>query len=76
MERQDGFSEKADGGILTTRGLDERVRILQADRDSPGILPWRLGVDLPRACLFTVHAGIGYLLYVSPYRSFSRVWDR
>jgi hypothetical protein len=76
MKRQDGLSEKAGGGILTTCGLDERIRILQADRDTPGILPWRLGVDLPRACLFTVHAGIGYLLYVSPYRSSFRVWYR
>ena len=76
MEGQDGLSEKAGDGILTTRGLDESIRILQADRDTPDILPWRFGVDLPRACLFTVHAGIGYLLYVSPYRNSSLVWDR
>ena len=62
IERQDDIAEKADGGILTTRGLDERIRVLQADRDTPNTLPWRFGVDLPRAGLFTVRAGIGYLL--------------
>lgn len=70
MERQYDLNEKTDGGILTTRGLDERIRVLQADRDTPAVLPWRFGVDLPRACLFTVHAGIGYLLCVPLYRSY------
>lgn len=67
VERQDGLGEKADGAVLTTRGVDERIRIVQADRTGPHVLPWRFGVDVPRACLFTVHAGIGYLLLVSSY---------
>lgn len=58
-------AEKAEGGVLTTRGLDERIRVLQRERDGPHVLPWRVGVDIPRACLFTVHAGIGYLLRVN-----------
>jgi hypothetical protein len=66
VESQDDFAEKAEGGVLTTRGVDERIRVLQAGRDGPDVLPWRFGVDIPRACLFTVHAGIGYLLYVWP----------
>ena len=74
VERQDEFAEKAGGGVLTTRGLDERIRILQADRDGPNVMPWRFGVDIPRACLFTLHAGIGYLLYV--FHFIAHVCDR
>lgn len=67
MRRGDGIEKEeseggVDSGVLTTRGLDERIRILQTEHDGPDVLPWRFGVDVPRAILFGVHAGIGYLL--------------
>ena len=47
-------------GILTTNGLAENVRIVEAPINHTQ--PWRFGVDLPRAALTTVAATIGYLL--------------
>jgi hypothetical protein len=47
-------------GILTTNGLAENVRIVQAP--TKYTQPWQFGVDLPRAALMTVAAAIGYLL--------------
>lgn len=47
-------------GILTTNGVAENVRIVQAPVKH--IQPWRFSVDLPRAAIMTVAAGIGYLL--------------
>lgn len=58
----EGKSEEA---VLTVRGLDERVRVVQrrgSGRRSREGKPWRLSVDLPRACVYTVQAGVGYLL--------------
>lgn len=47
-------------GILTTNGLQENVRIVQAPVKHTQ--PWRFSVDLPRAIIMTLVAGIGYLL--------------
>jgi solute carrier family 31 (copper transporter), member 1 len=47
-------------GILTTNGVAENVRLVQAPVKR--IQPWRFSVDLPRALVMTVAAGIGYLL--------------
>lgn len=47
-------------GILTTNGLQEDVRIVQAP--TKHIQPFRFSVDLPRAALMTVAAAVGYLL--------------
>lgn len=55
-------SEKSEEATLTARGVDERVRVLLAARAGAEIMPWSFGVDLPRACVFTVQAGVGYLL--------------
>ena len=63
-ERQLGFrdSEKTEEATLTSRGLDERVRVLRASRRGIETKPWRFSTDLPRACVFTVQAGLRYLL--------------
>ena len=55
--------EKADGGVLTVRGVDENVRVIKT-RASRGDerTPWRLSTDVPRAVVFTVQSGVGYLL--------------
>lgn len=47
---------------LTFRGVDERVRVLRTSRRGIETQPWRFSVDLPRAVVFTVQAGVAYLL--------------
>lgn len=47
-------------GILTTNGLQENVRVVTAPMKS--VQPFRFSVDLPRAAIMTVAAGVGYLL--------------
>lgn len=54
------ISEKQ--GILTSRGLDEKVRIITAASRRKETTPWRITTELPRACVYTVQAGLGYLL--------------
>ena len=63
-EKQLGFgdTEKTDEATLTTRGVEERVRVLRTSRRGVETQPWRFSTDLPRACMFTVQAGVGYLL--------------
>jgi hypothetical protein len=56
-------SEKNDEATLTIRGLDEKVKVIRTPTQAGvHITPWRLSTDLPRACIFTVQAGVGYLL--------------
>lgn len=54
--------EKSDYATLTTRGLDENVRVLRTPRQHTSLPAWRFSTDLPRACIFTVQAFVGYLL--------------
>lgn len=54
--------DKSDQATLTTRGLDENVRVVRMPRQKVQGTPWRFSTDLPRACIFTVQAGVGYLL--------------
>lgn len=53
---------KTDEAVLTVRGMDEKVRVVRTKTRSKESVPWRLSVDLPRACVFTMQAGVGYLL--------------
>lgn len=48
--------------LITAQGGEEPVKIVHTIRRGP--IPWRLGVDLPRAALFLCIAGVSYLLYV------------
>lgn len=52
--------------VLTVNGVDEKVRLVENALGGPytGTMarPWRLSVDLPRACLVTLIGGLGYLL--------------
>jgi hypothetical protein len=63
-ERQMGLSnaEKTEEATLTARGVDEQVRVLRTSRKGLETQPWRFSTDLPRACVFTVFAGVSYLL--------------
>jgi copper transporter 1 len=47
-------------GILTTNGLQENVRVVEAP--TRHVQPFRFSVDLPRAAIMTLAAGVGYLL--------------
>jgi hypothetical protein len=50
------------GSLVTAQGVEEEVKVVQAR--SKAVLPFRLSVDVPRAILTTIIAGVGYLLYV------------
>lgn len=54
--------EKAEEAVLTSNGLDERVKVVKGVGRKLETVPWRFSTDLPRACIFTVQAGVGYLL--------------
>lgn len=60
--RADPSAEKSEEATLTTRGMDESVRVVRTPRSKVQGTPWRLSTDLPRACIFTIQAGVGYLL--------------
>jgi hypothetical protein len=47
-------------GVLTTNGLQENVRVVEAPVSH--VQPFRFSVDLPRAVIMTIAAGVGYLL--------------
>ncbi|KAI9823474.1 MAG: hypothetical protein M1832_002485 [Thelocarpon impressellum] len=49
--------------LVSARGVEEEVRVVK--RRTRGPVPWRLSVDLPRALLVTVIAGVGYLLMLA-----------
>ncbi|KAG9599291.1 Ctr copper transporter, partial [Aureobasidium melanogenum] len=51
--------------ILTSRGLDEKVRVITATSRSKETTPWRITTELPRACVYTLQAGLGYLLMLA-----------
>lgn len=62
----DGAEEERERltATLTARGVDEKVHIVEASAVGAGGFakkPWRLSVDLPRALLYTIIVGIGYL---------------
>jgi solute carrier family 31 (copper transporter), member 1 len=61
MQQSDVDSLKQ--GVLTVNGVDENIRVLQKPASGPQ--PWRLSVDLPRAALVTIIAGVGYLLMLA-----------
>jgi hypothetical protein len=48
--------------LITAHGVEESVKVVQ--NISRGPIPWRFSVDLPRAFLFLLIAGVSYLLYV------------
>ncbi|KAI4725996.1 Ctr copper transporter [Aureobasidium sp. EXF-10728] len=51
--------------VLTSRGLNEQVRVITAKSRSIESAPWRISTDLPRACVYTLQAGLGYLLMLA-----------
>ncbi|KAF1355301.1 Ctr copper transporter [Delphinella strobiligena] len=60
--------EKSDEAVLSVRGIGGKVRGGKGGlgrKRCGNSIPWRLSVDLPRACIFTVQAGVGYLLMLA-----------
>lgn len=49
--------------LITARGLEEKVKVLTAH--TRPVTAWRFSVDLPRALLTTLVAGLGYLLMLA-----------
>lgn len=56
------LKEEGESGVLTARGVDESVQIIKTKARSKEGTPFRLSVDVPRSAIYTVQAGIGYLL--------------
>jgi hypothetical protein len=46
--------------LLTAQGVEERVKVVQAKGSQT--VPFRLSVDIPRAFLTMIIAGVAYLL--------------
>lgn len=59
-ERIEGDPDAKAGSFVSANGVEERVKYVQAD--GRRALPFRLTIDLPRAALVTVIAGVAYLL--------------
>ncbi|MCJ1329778.1 hypothetical protein MMC10_006458 [Thelotrema lepadinum] len=49
--------------LVSERGSEESVRVVS--REVRAVMPWRFSVDLPRAALKMVMAGVGYLLMLA-----------
>ncbi|TKX21400.1 Ctr copper transporter-like protein 2 [Elsinoe australis] len=59
------LKEEGEGGVLTARGVDESVQIIKTKAKSREGTPFRLSTDLPRGAIYTVQAGVGYLLMLA-----------
>ena len=59
-ERVGNSFESKTGTLIVEKGIEEQVRVVR--RHERHATPWRMSVDLPRAALTTVIAGVGYLL--------------
>jgi len=60
--------EKNDDAVLSVQGINDKARGGKGrlgKKSCGGSVPWRLSVDLPRACIFTLQAGVGYLLMLA-----------
>ncbi|KAF2722218.1 Ctr copper transporter [Polychaeton citri CBS 116435] len=64
MNGKAGLAEKEEA-VLTSRGVDENVRVVRSATRGMQLAPWRFSVDLPRSLVFVVQAGVGYLLMLA-----------
>lgn len=64
QEKEGGLlAEGERESTLTVNGVKEQVRVIRTPHKAGvHVKPWRLSTDLPRACIFTVQHGVGYLL--------------
>ena len=54
--------ENVEEAVLTTNGMDERVKVVRSSTRGLERTPWRFSTDLPRASLYTIDSGVKYLL--------------
>ena len=59
-ERIDADPDAKNASLITAQGVAEPVKVVRAYQR--GAVPFRLSVDVPRAAIMVVIAGIGYLL--------------
>ena len=59
-ERIEQDTDSKESSLITAQGVEEKVKVIQAPKQ-PGV-PFRLSVDVPRAFLTMVIAGVAYLL--------------
>ncbi|KAK5099223.1 hypothetical protein LTS08_005803 [Lithohypha guttulata] len=52
-----------EGSLVTAQGVEERVKVVKTAKQPT--IPFRLSVDVPRAVLTLVIAGVGYLLMLA-----------
>lgn len=62
--RIDANPDAKTGSLVTARGVEEKVKVVQAHGRE--VIPFRLSVDVPRAFMVLLIAGASYLLYVQP----------
>lgn len=59
----DRNNNNENNATLTLRGVREQVKVIRTPtQHGIQVAPWKLDTDLPRACVFTVQHGVGYLL--------------
>ena len=58
--RIDSDPDAKTASLITARGVEESVKVVRTN--ARGAAPFRLSVDVPRAALVMVIAGVGYLL--------------
>jgi len=51
------------GSLITAHGVEENVKVIRAPAGA--VVPFRLSVDVPRALLVTIIAGVSYLLMLA-----------
>jgi len=51
------------GSLVTAQGIEENVKVVSARTGD--VVPFRLSVDIPRAVLTTIIAGVSYLLMLA-----------
>ena len=59
-ERSANSFESKTGTLIVEKGIEEQVKVVR--RHERHVTPCRISVDLPRAAMATVIAGVGYLL--------------
>jgi hypothetical protein len=58
--RIDSDPDSVKGSLITVNGVEENVKVVRNQRK--GVAAWRLSVDVPRAGITMVIAGVAYLL--------------
>lgn len=58
-----------EGSLITAQGVEERIKVIQSAKQPT--IPFRLSVDIPRACMTAAIVGLGYLAMIAAVCSLS-----